>query len=339
MKTSLITGISGQDGAYLAKQLLGQDHRVVGVLRKPPPANGLPGLNYLGIADRILLEAADLTDRTQVAALLELVRPDEIYNLAAQSSVGQSFALPAETLEFNIVSVLNLLEVIRTKAPRIRFFQASSCEMFGTPASLPITEETTFQPLNPYGVSKASAHWLVRNYREAYGLFAASGILCHHESPLRAPNSFVKKVLRESLAIARGEQRELRVGNIEIRRDFGYAPRYVEAMPLMLQQERPDDYLICSGRSIRLREIIEFVFAELNLPSDRLMVDPALCRQHECQNTYGCNRRAREQLGWIYDLDFFDILRHLLQEERQWIAAGKTSRFCGNPESGSPKSE
>jgi GDPmannose 4,6-dehydratase len=316
MKTCLITGISGQDGAYLARLLLDEGHRVIGTVRQPPPDGGLFRLKYLGIDGRVRLEICDLTDRAQVTALIAQVRPDEIYNLAAQSSVGYSFGDPAGTLAFNIMSVLNLLEVIRVHASHVRLYQASSGEMFGKISELPVVEDMLFHPMSPYAASKASAHWMAKNYRESYGVFVSCGILFNHESYLRPPHFFVKKVLRESLAIARGTQRTLRVGNLDVRRDFGYAPDYVKAIWLMLQQDHPGDYLICSGRSILLRDIVHCVFDELGIPLDRMEIAPELFRPLDIPDHYGDNRKARDELGWHYDLDFFDVLRRLLREEQ-----------------------
>lgn len=315
LKTALITGISGQDGAYLAQLLLKKGYKVAGLTRSSNTAN-LSGLLYLGILDDVSITEVDLLDFTQVLAVIQRIRPDEIYNLAAQSSVSLSFQQPIGTIQFNIISVLHLLEAIKLVNPEIRFYQASSSEMYGRVDNLPITERHVLHPLSPYAISKASAHWTTVNYRESFGLYTACGVLFNHESYLRTPNFFIKKVLRSSLLISMGKQKELIVGNIDIKRDFGYAPRYVEAMWLMLQQEKPVDYLISSGKSITLRSIILHVFDRLSISEDKLVVDKALYRPTEIEDICGDPALARS-LGWDYDLDFYQVLDWLLEEEQR----------------------
>ncbi|GIV32201.1 MAG: GDP-mannose 4,6-dehydratase [Saprospiraceae bacterium] len=313
-KTALITGITGQDGAYLSQFLLGKGYRVIGLVRSYLNPR-IEGLKYLGIDQEVKLEYCDLQDHSQIINLIARLEPDEIYNLAAQSSVSTSFAQPIGTIHFNIISVLYLLEAIKLVNPGIRFYQASSSEMYGRPAALPIVEDSVFHPLSPYGISKASAHWIAINYREVHNLFTCCGILFNHESFLRSENFFVKKVLRQSIEIKYGLRQVLEVGNIEIKRDFGYAREYVKAMWLMLQQEKPDDYIICSGRSISLRQIIEHVFERLGIPIDKLVVKKELFRPTEILDNYGDNSKARRLLDWDYDMSFFDVLDILLEEE------------------------
>jgi GDPmannose 4,6-dehydratase len=314
MKTAIITGVTGQDGAYLSKLLIEKGYKVIGLTRNNSRSN-FQGLIYLGLIDEIKIEECDLTDFSQVIRIVKAYQPDEIYNLAAQSSVGLSFQQPIGTIKFNIISVLNLLEAIKIINPKIKFYQASSSEMFGTIPVLPITEHLSFNPQSPYAVSKASAHWICSNYREAYNLFISCGILFNHESFLRKSNFFVKKVLRESIRIKKGEQDVLKVGNIEIKRDFGYAPKYIEAMWLMTQTEIPSDYIVCSGVSISLRSIIEYVFDKLDIAKNKLIVDDKLFRPTEIPDIYGDCSKAKKELNWDYDYSFYEVLDILLEKE------------------------
>lgn len=314
MKTAIITGITGQDGAYLSQLLLQKGYRVVGLTRSYSSSN-TARLAYLGIDKEVILQGCDVTDFSQLFKVFKTYEPSEIYNLAAQSSVSLSFRQPIGTIKFNIISVLNLLESIRLFNPAIRFYQASSSEMFGKVNALPITEEAIFHPLSPYAISKASAHWIAINYREAYELYTSCGVLFNHESYLRSGNFFIKKVITEAIRIAKGQQDILKVGNIEVKRDFGWAPRYVEAMYLMLQQEQADDYLICSGQSISLRAIIEYVFEVLSIAKDKIVIDPELFRPTDIADIYGDSSKAKQQLGWNYDMNFFQVLDKLIEEE------------------------
>lgn len=313
-KTALITGITGQDGAYLAKFLLEKGYSVVGLTRSYNQEN-LRGLTYLGIKDRITIKECDLLDLSNVISILSEFKPDEIYNLASQSSVGLSFSQPVGTINFNIVSVLNLQEAIRTVIPSAKFYQASSSEMFGNVQTLPISEFSVIHPTSPYAISKAAAHWSVVNYRESYGLFACCGILFNHESYLRSPNFFVKKVMQQAIKIQRGEQKVLKVGNLDIKRDFGYAPDYIKAMWLMLQKETPKDYVICSGQSVYLKDIVYYIFDKLNLDKNKIEIDKSLFRPNEIQNIYGCSEKAKKELAWQYDKNFFEVLDILIKEE------------------------
>lgn len=318
MKTALITGITGQDGAYLSELLLQKGYRVIGLTRSYNQTN-FRSLHYLGILDQIVLEDCDLTDITQILKLIYKYKPDEIYNLAAQSSVSLSFNQPIGTIQFNIISVLNLLEAIKMANPinQIRLYQASSSEMYGLVNDLPITETTVFHPLSPYAISKASAHWLTVNYRESYHLFTSCGILFNHESYLRSDNFFMKKVIHDSLRIKYNQQENLYVGNIDIKRDFGYAKKYVEVMWLMLQQDKPDDYIIGSGKSVSLRSIIEHIFERLHIPANKLIIDKALYRPTDIVDIYGDNSKARVKLGWDYNIDFFEVIDIMLEEEER----------------------
>ena len=316
MKTAILTGITGQDGAYLSQLLLQKGYQVIGFSRSYNEQS-LCKLKYLNISDKVIVEECDLLDITSVMRNISKYQPDEIYNLAAQSSVGVSFSQPIGTISFNIISVLNLLEAIRTVKPDTKFYQASSSEMYGKVNELPITENSVMHPLSPYAISKASAHWTVVNYRESYGLFACCGIFFNHESYLRGKDFFIKKVISSALRISRGEQEDLHVGNIDIKRDFGYSPKYVEAMYLMLQQDTAQDLLICSGKSLSLREIIYYVFDKLNISRDKLVVDKTLYRPNEIQDIYGDNAFAKKVLNWDYNMKFFNVLDMLIDEENK----------------------
>lgn len=312
-KTALITGITGQDGAYLAKFLLEKGYQVVGLSRSYNQDN-LRGLKYLGIKDDVIIKECDLLDLSNIISVFNEFKPDELYNLASQSSVGLSFSQPVGTINYNTVSVINLLEVIRTISPNTRFYQASSGEMFGNVSSLPIVENSIIHPVSPYAISKAAAHWSVINYRQSYGVFACCGILFNHESYLRSPNFFVKKIITQALNIKNGQQQVLKVGNLDVKRDFGFAPDYVKAMWLMLQQERAKEYIICSGQSVYLRDIVNYVFEALGIDKNKIEIDKTLFRPNEIQDIYGNSEKAKNELGWQYNKNFFDVLDLLIEE-------------------------
>jgi GDPmannose 4,6-dehydratase len=312
--TALITGITGQDGSYLSRLLLQQGFRVIGITRSYTAAN-LKNLQYLGIEKEIEIAEYDLYDIVAIINLIRKYRPAHIYNLAAQSSVNLSFEQPIGTIKYNIESVLNILEAIRLTDPAIRFYQASSSEMYGSVDALPVSLSTHLNPVSPYAVSKASAYMLTNNYRSAYGIFAVNGILFNHESYLRTDNFFVKKVLKQSIRIKNKQIDVLRVGNIDIRRDFGYAPDYVTAMALAMNHSEPGDYLVCSGRSIALRDIILHVFNSLGISHERLVIDRALYRPSEIADLYGENSFTKKTLNWQYDKNFTEVLDILLEEE------------------------
>lgn len=317
-KTAIITGISGQDGAYLARLLHNNGYRIIGFVRSYMSAD-LRGLEYLGIKDKVIIEECDLLDFSQVIKLFFQYKPDEIYNLAAQSSVSLSFKQPIGTFSFNTMSVYNLLEAIKLVGGTTKFYQASSSEMYGKVNKLPITEDSILHPVSPYAISKAAAHWSCIHYRESYNMFVCCGILFNHESYLRNINFFVKKVIRESIKISKGELDKLYVGNIDISRDFGYAPSYVEGMYLMMQSEHPADYILCSGRSVKLRHIIELIFEKLSIPANRCEVSRDLYRPAEIEDIYGDATRAQKELRWNYTMTTEEMLGSLLQEEfKNW---------------------
>ena len=311
---AIITGISGQDGAYLSKLLLEKGYTVIGLTRGYN-ASSLNKLEYLGISNQIKTVECDLLDLSSIIKVLLKYKPTEIYNLSAQSSVGSSFEQPIGTVNYNILSFLNILESVRILEIKTKIYQASSSEMFGSVKTLPITLCTPMHPVSPYAISKASSYWLGINYRESYGLFISNGILFNHESYLRGNNFFMKKIIRDSILISKGLRDKLVVGNIDIKRDFGYAPKYVEAMWLSLQQEKSDDFIICSGESTSLREIIEYLFFKLTIPISKLSIDKSLFRPSEIENIYGDNSLSKEKLGWEYKYSYKGLIDLLIEEE------------------------
>ncbi len=314
MKTAVITGISGQDGGYLAKLLLEKGYKVVGLSRSYRHLE-LGNLKYLGISKDVIVEECDLMDYTNVSNIIKEHKPIEIYNLAAQSSVGISFKQPIGTIRFNITSLLNILEAVKEIDASTKVYQASSSEMFGKAEQLPIKENTPLHPLSPYAVSKASAHFIAQNYRNSFGLFVSCGILFNHESYLRSKNFFVKKVITDCIKISRGQQEKLTVGNVDIKRDFGYAPKYVDAIHKIITHHKADDFIICSGKSISLREIIVHTFNRFNISADKLEINSTFFRPDDILNNYGDNSRAKNELNWKYEHSFLEILDLLIDEE------------------------
>lgn len=313
MKTALICGISGQDGAYLSKLLLEKGYSVVGTSRDAQMSS-FGNLRLLGIKEQVKLVSMALTDFRSVLQVLTKVRPDEVYNLAGQSSVGLSFEQPVETLESIAIGTLNLLEAIRFMDAPIRFYNAGSGECFGQTPEAGANEETPFQPRSPYAVAKATAHWEVANYRDAYGLFACSGILFNHESPLR-PNRFVtQKIVKAARQIAKGKGETLFLGNLSISRDWGWAPEYVEAMYLMLQQDTPDDFVIATGQSYSLESFVSAAFEMLGLNwQNHVVIDESLYRPSESLLSRGCADKAKTKLGWNARSKLPDVISKMLQ--------------------------
>jgi GDPmannose 4,6-dehydratase len=294
--------------------LLEKDYKIIGLVRSKN-SSSLRGLNYLNITDQITIEECDLTDISQILRIFKEYQPTEIYNLAAQSSVSLSFSQPIGTFQFNTLSVFNLLEAIKQFNTKIKFYQASSSEMFGEVKHLPITEDTEFHPKSPYAISKAAAHWTCVNYRESYNLFVCCGILFNHESHLRTDTFFVKKVIREAIKIKKGLSDTLTVGNLNIKRDIGYAPIYVEAMYKMMQQPAADSYLICTGSSVSLRYITEYIFNKLEVPTSAIISDKKLYRPSEINDIYGSNKHINTSLNWQYNLTIENLLDILVDEE------------------------
>ncbi|MEO5684459.1 MAG: GDP-mannose 4,6-dehydratase [Chitinophagaceae bacterium] len=313
-KTAIITGISGQDGSYLAALLVEKGYTVIGLVRSSGTTN-LKGLEYLKIKDKVIIEECDLLDILQIIKLFYQYRPTEVYNLAAQSSVSLSFKQPIGTFTFNTISVYNLLEAIKLVDKYIKFYQASSSEMCGTVNRLPITETSVLHPVSPYAISKAAAHWSCVQYRESYDMFVCCGILFNHESYLRGNNFFMKKIIAESIKISQHKVPRLLVGNIDISRDFGYAPLYVEGMYKMMQAEKADDFILCSGSSVKLRLIIEYVFEKLGIDKSLYSVSKDLYRPADIEDIYGDSTKAKEKLGWHNSLTYRDLIDKLLEEE------------------------
>jgi GDPmannose 4,6-dehydratase len=299
---ALITGITGQDGSYLAELLLEKGYRVVGMVRRASTEN-FERIAHL--RDRIELRQADLLDQLSLIDLLRSVRPMEIYNLAAMSFVPTSWQQPVLTAEFDAVGVTRLLEAMRLVVPEARFYQASSSEMFGQAAETPQRETTPFHPRSPYGVAKVYGHHITVNYRESYGLFACSGILFNHESPRRGREFVTRKVAEGVARIALGQATELVVGNLDARRDWGFAGDYVEAMWRMLQQPVADDYVVATGESHAVRDLVEISFGVVGIdPDGRVRQDPALLRPAEVDHLVGDASKARRVLGWAPRMGF-----------------------------------
>lgn len=313
MKTALICGVSGQDGAYLADLLLKKGYSVCGTSRDAQMSS-FSNLSRLGIREKIKLESMSLTDFRSVLQILTKIQPDEVYNLAGQSSVGLSFEQPVETLESMAIGTLNLLEAIRFTGAKIKLYNASSSECFGDTQGLPADENTPFRPRSPYAVAKSTAFWEVANYREAYGLFACSGILFNHESPLRPERFVTQKIVKGAIDIATGKQQKLYLGDISVQRDWGWAPEYVEAMYLMLQQEQPDDYVIATGETYSLAEFVEAAFACLGLNwQDHVESDTNLLRPTDIAVGRGNPCKAEQKLGWKAQYKMPDVVRMMVE--------------------------
>lgn len=312
IKTALICGISGQDGAYLAQGLLRKGYSVWGTSRDAQ-MSGFTNLTRLGIRQQVKLESMSLRDFRSVLQVLTKVNPDEVYNLAGQSSVGLSFQMPVETLESIGTGTLNLLEAIRFLGRPIRFYNAGSSECFGNTDGQPADEDTPFRPRSPYGVAKATAFWEVANYREAYDIFATSGILFNHESPLRPKRFVTQKIISAACRIAAGSPEQLYLGNTEIQRDWGWAPEYVEAMYRMLQQDQPEDYVIATGQSHTLSEFVAMAFAALDLNwQDHVEIDQSLFRPTEIAFSQGNPAKARQRLGWQAQVTLAEIVQRMV---------------------------
>ncbi|MTJ53689.1 GDP-mannose 4,6-dehydratase [Anabaena sp. UHCC 0253] len=313
MKKALICGISGQDGAYLAQLLLNQGYTVCGTSRDAQMSS-FRNLVYLGIKDQVKLESMSLTDFRSVLQILTKIQPDEIYNLAGQTSVGLSFEQPVETLESIATGTLNLLEAIRFLGAQIKVYNAGSSECFGDTGNVAAVETTPFRPRSPYAVAKAAAFWEVANYREAYGLFACSGILFNHESPLRPQRFVTQKIIATACRIAQGSHEKLYLGNMSIQRDWGWAQEYVEAMYLILQQEQPDDYVIATGESTSLEDFVSAAFASVNLESrDHVVVDSSLFRPTDLAMGKGNPSKAKKQLGWEAKYKMQDVVKMMVK--------------------------
>ncbi|MCX5981749.1 MAG: GDP-mannose 4,6-dehydratase [Nostocales cyanobacterium LacPavin_0920_SED1_MAG_38_18] len=312
MKKALICGVSGQDGSYLAQLLLNRGYTVCGTSRDAQ-ISPFQNLVHLGIKDQVKLESMSLTDFRSVLQVLTKIQPDEVYNLAGQTSVGLSFGQPVETLESIATGTLNLLEAIRFLGATIKVYNAGSSECFGDTGNVAAEENTAFRPRSPYAVAKSAAFWEVANYREAYGLFACSGILFNHESPLRPERFVTQKIIATACRIAQGSQEKLYLGNMSIQRDWGWAQEYVEAMYLMLQQDQPDDYVIATGESTSLEDFVAAAFTSVNLEwRDHVVVDSSLFRPTDLAIGKGNPRKAKIQLGWEAKYKMADVVQMMV---------------------------
>ena len=309
-KRALITGITGQDGSYLAELLLGEGYEVFGIVRRSSSEN----FERIGhIQDRLTLLSGDLMDEVSLINVLKASHPDEVYNLAAQSFVQTSWLQPVLTGETTALGVTRMLDAIRTVDPEIRFYQASSSEMFGRVKSVPQNEETDFYPRSPYGVAKVYGHWITVNYRESYHLHASSGILFNHESPRRGLEFVTRKVTNGVARIKHGIDTELRLGNLDAKRDWGFAGDYVRAMWLMLQRDVPEDYVIATGETHSVRELCEVAFAAAGLDwTDYVVTDPKFLRPAEVDLLVGDATKARTELGWTCDVDFYRLIEMMV---------------------------
>jgi len=342
-KVALLTGITGQDGSYLAELLLSKDYEVHGLVRRSSSFNtGRIDHIYQDrhvAGRRLQLHYGDLTDASNLSRLIEKIQPDEVYNLGAQSHVMVSFEVPEYTADVDALGALRLLDAVREAGPRVRYYQASSSELYGQAAETPQRETTPFHPRSPYAVAKLFAYWTVVNYREAYGLFAVNGILFNHESPRRGKTFVTKKVTRAAARIALGLEERLYLGNLDARRDWGYAPEYVEAMWRMLQAPRPEDYVIATGEAHTVRELVSLAFSEAGLPltwegqgkdergraaDGRVLVavDPLYFRPAEVDVLQGDASKARRELGWEPRTTFPELVRLMVEADRVEARSG-----------------
>lgn len=316
MKKALICGVSGQDGTFLSKLLLDKGYEVYGGSRDAQ-INSFHNLSILGVHDQINFASITLNDFRSVLQALIKIEPDEVYNLAGQSSVALSFEQPVETMESVSIGTLNLLEAIRFSGKPIKFYNAGSSECFGDTGGAAANEETPFAPRSPYAVAKSAAYWQTANYREAYNLFCCTGILFNHESYLRPDRFVTKKIVSAACRIAAGSNEKLHLGDIDIKRDWGWAPEYVEAMWLMLQQDRADDFVIATGESNSLRSFVESAFEAAGLDSnEHVVIDENLKRPSEISANRGDPAKAGRQMGWTPSLFMRDVVQRMVKAER-----------------------
>jgi GDPmannose 4,6-dehydratase len=314
-RKAFITGITGQDGSYLAELLLEKGYDVHGLVRRSSSFNTW---RIDHIRERIALHYGDLVDQNSLVRTLESVQPDEVYNLAAQSHVKVSFEMPEYTSDVTAQGVLRVLDAVRELGLKTRVYQAGSSEMFGKVAETPQTERTPFHPRSPYGVSKVFGHWIAVNYREGYGMHVSNGILFNHEGPRRGENFVTRKITMGVASIKKGLSKELRLGNLEAKRDWGYARDYVEAMWLMLQQEQPDDYVIATGETHSVREFLEEAFAYVGLDwRDHVVLDPKYLRPAEVDLLLGDPSKARSVLGWKPRVSFKELVRLMVDADME----------------------
>jgi GDPmannose 4,6-dehydratase len=327
VKRALITGITGQDGSYLAELLLEKGYKVHGMVRR----SSTETFQRLGgIRDDIVLHTGDLLDQRSLVDVLRECEPEEIYNLAAMSFVAASWSQPVLTAEFTAVGVTRILEAMREVVPSARFYQASSSEMFGKVLEVPQSEKTPFYPRSPYGVAKCYGHFITVNYRESYDLFACSGILFNHESERRGLEFVTRKVTHGAAAIKLGLQQELALGNLDAERDWGNAKDYVEAMWLMLQQSEPDDYVIATGDAHSVRELVRIAFEHVGLdPDEHVRIDPRFLRPAEVEHLIGDASKAREKLGWEPRTSFEEMIRLMVDADLDLLRSGVPQKQAG----------
>ena len=323
-KTALITGVTGQDGSYLSDLLIKKGYTIVGLKRRTVSSSGYGNIEHLMENSDFILEDADVTDSSSIFQLVSKYQPDEFYNLAAQSHVGISFKTPVSTTEINLMGCLYALEAIRLLKPDCKFYQASTSEMFGDNTVCPQGEGTYFSPVSPYACAKLAAHHMVGTYRKSYGVHASSGILFNHESPRRGENFVTRKITKAAARIKLGLQEKLFLGNLEAQRDWGFAGDYVEAMWLMLQQEKPDDYVIATGQTNSVQQFLEYVFDYAGLSvDDHVFIDPKFYRPCEVPKLWGDPTKARENLGWRPSVTFRELAEMMYEHDFQEEAANE----------------
>lgn len=324
MKRALITGVTGQDGSYLAELLLEKGYEVYGLRRRTSTPN-YENVNH--IKDEIRWISGDLTDMASLIEAVKISDPDEVYNLAAQSFVAASWPQPIATGQYTAIAVTNMLEAVRIMKPEARFYQASSSEMFGKVVETPQKETTPFYPRSPYGVAKVYGHWITVNYRESFNMFACSGILFNHESPRRGLEFVTRKVTDGVARIKLGLQNELRMGNLDSLRDWGFAGDYVRAMWLMLQQDEPDDYVISTGEMHTVKELLEVAFSYVGLDyRDYVVIDPEFVRPAEVDLLLGDCSKAKEKLGWELEIGFEDLIQMMVDVDMRRVHTQITNK-------------
>jgi len=319
MKTALITGILGQDGPYLAQLLLEKDYKVYGLIRRYTNPN-FSNLDYLGITDKIDYITGDLTDEASLINIIKTIRPDEVYNLAAQSFVGASWDQATLTTEINAIGALYLLNAIKFFSPNTKFYQASTSEMFGNSSVNGIQdEETPFHPRSPYAIAKLYSYWITNNFKESYGMFCCNGILFNHESPIRGKEFVTRKITEGVAKIKLGLVKEIRLGNLDSKRDWGFAGDYVEAMYLMMQQEKPDNYIISTGITHSIRDFCEIAFKHAGISDweKYIVIDPQFKRPAELFTLQGKSDKARNVLGWMPEVKFEDLVEMMVEADLQ----------------------
>ncbi|MFA5961762.1 MAG: GDP-mannose 4,6-dehydratase [Parcubacteria group bacterium] len=318
-KTALITGIIGQDGPYLAKLLLEKEYKVYGLIRRYTNPN-FSNLDYLGITEKIEYVSGDMTDENSLTNIIKNVNPNEVYNLAAQSFVGASWDQARLTTEINALGVLYLLNAIKNFAPNAKFYQASTSEMFGNSHEEGIqTEETPFHPRSPYAIAKLYAYWMAINFKESYGMFCANGILFNHESPIRGIEFVTRKITDGVARIKLGLANEIRLGNLDSKRDWGFAGDYVEAMWLMLQQEKPDNYIVSTGETHSIRDFLDIAFEHVGIKDWKKYVklDPRFKRPAELFTLQGKSDKARKKLGWKPQVKFEELVKMMMEADME----------------------